>query len=71
MSSIVATHGFRLTAVGKALEPFIERHPLSELPALFEAVQQRTDPRSIHAGALGAALWGAFRHGVLARRSAA
>jgi len=31
----------------------------------------RTDPRSIYAGALGAALWGAFRHRVLARRSAA
>jgi benzoyl-CoA reductase subunit D len=31
----------------------------------------RTDPRSIHAGAIGAALWGAFRHRVLARRSAA
>jgi len=28
-----------------------------------------TDPRSIYAGALGAALWGAFRHRVLARRA--
>ena len=29
----------------------------------------RTHPRSIHAGALGAALWGAYRHVVLARRA--
>jgi len=35
------------------------------------ALDVRTDARSIYAGALGAALWGAFRHGVLARRSAA
>jgi benzoyl-CoA reductase subunit D len=34
-------------------------------------VQIRTDPRSVYAGALGAALWGAYRHRVLARRSAA
>jgi len=30
----------------------------------------RVHPRSIHAGALGAALWGGFRHRVLARRAA-
>ena len=30
-----------------------------------------TDPRAVHAGALGAALWGAYRHEVLARRSVA
>ncbi|MGZ5433583.1 MAG: benzoyl-CoA reductase subunit D [Thermoanaerobaculia bacterium] len=30
-----------------------------------------TDPRAIYAGALGAALWGAYRHEVLARRSVA
>jgi len=30
-----------------------------------------TDPRAVHAGALGAALWGAYRHDVLARRSVA
>jgi benzoyl-CoA reductase subunit D len=30
-----------------------------------------TDPRAIWAGALGAALWGAFRHEVLARRTVA
>lgn len=35
------------------------------------ALDVRTDARSIYAGALGAALWGAFRHRVLARRSAA
>jgi benzoyl-CoA reductase subunit D len=28
-----------------------------------------THPDSVHAGALGAALWGAYRHQVLARRS--
>jgi benzoyl-CoA reductase subunit D len=32
-------------------------------------VAVRTEPRSIYAGALGAALWGAFRHTVLARRA--
>lgn len=30
-----------------------------------------TDPRAIYAGALGAALWGAYRHEVLSRRSVA
>jgi len=35
------------------------------------ALEVRTDPRSIYAGALGAALWGAYRHRVLASRSAA
>ena len=30
-----------------------------------------TDPRAIHAGSLGAALWGAYRHEVLAKRSVA
>ena len=30
-----------------------------------------TDPRAIYAGAIGAALWGAFRHEVLSRRSVA
>ena len=35
------------------------------------AIDVRTDPRSIYAGALGAALWGAFRHRVLVSRSAA
>jgi activator of 2-hydroxyglutaryl-CoA dehydratase len=30
-----------------------------------------TDDRAIYAGAIGAALWGAYRHNVLARRSAA
>jgi benzoyl-CoA reductase subunit D len=30
-----------------------------------------THPDSIHAGALGAALWGAYRHRVLARRQGA
>lgn len=30
-----------------------------------------TDPRSTHAGAIGAALWGAYRHEVLARRKLA
>jgi benzoyl-CoA reductase subunit D len=33
------------------------------------AVEVRTHPRSIYAGALGAALWGAYRHRVLARRA--
>lgn len=35
------------------------------------ALEVRTDPRSVYAGALGAALWGAFRHRVLEKRSAA
>ncbi|HEV2722276.1 MAG TPA: benzoyl-CoA reductase subunit D [Thermoanaerobaculia bacterium] len=35
------------------------------------AIEIRTDPRSVYAGALGAALWGAYRHRVLERRSAA
>jgi benzoyl-CoA reductase subunit D len=35
------------------------------------AMEIVTDPRAIYAGAIGAALWGAFRHDVLARRSAA
>ncbi len=30
-----------------------------------------TDPRAIYAGAIGAALWGAFRHDVLSRRNVA
>ena len=30
-----------------------------------------TDPRAIYAGAIGAALWGAYRHEVLSRRSVA
>jgi benzoyl-CoA reductase subunit D len=30
-----------------------------------------TDPRAIYAGALGAALWGAYRHSVLSRRNVA
>ena len=30
-----------------------------------------TDPRAIYAGAIGAALWGAYRHNILTRRSAA
>jgi benzoyl-CoA reductase subunit D len=34
-------------------------------------VSIRTDPNSIQAGALGAALWGAFRHEVLERRGRA
>jgi benzoyl-CoA reductase subunit D len=33
------------------------------------ALEVVTDPRSIYAGALGAALWGAYRHRVLERRS--
>lgn len=35
------------------------------------AMEIVTDARAIYAGAIGAALWGAFRHNVLARRSAA
>jgi len=35
------------------------------------AMEIVTDPRAIYAGALGAALWGAFRHEKLARRSVA
>jgi len=34
-------------------------------------LEVRTDPRSIYAGALGAALWAEYRHRVLAQRSAA
>ena len=34
-------------------------------------LEVRTDPQSIFAGAIGAALWGAYRHEVLARRSVA
>lgn len=34
-------------------------------------VQIVTDPRAIYAGALGAALWGAYRHEVLTRKSVA
>ena len=33
------------------------------------AIEIRTDPRSVYAGALGAALWGAFRHRVLESRA--
>jgi benzoyl-CoA reductase subunit D len=29
----------------------------------------RTHPDSVYAGAIGAALWGAYRHRVLARRT--
>ena len=32
-------------------------------------VAVRTHPQSIYAGALGAALWGGFRHQVLSRRA--
>ena len=32
-------------------------------------LEVRSDPRSIYAGAIGAALWGAYRHEVLARRA--
>jgi len=35
------------------------------------AVEIHTHPLSIYAGALGAALWGGYRHGVLARRGEA
>jgi benzoyl-CoA reductase subunit D len=35
------------------------------------SVEVETDPLSIYAGAIGAALWGAFRHRVLARRRGA
>ena len=34
-------------------------------------LEVRTDPRSIYAGALGAALWAAYRHRVLALRRTA
>ena len=34
-------------------------------------MQVVTDPRAIYAGAIGAALWGAFRHEVLTRRNVA
>ena len=34
-------------------------------------LEVRTDPRSIYAGALGAALWAEYRHRVLSQRSAA
>ena len=33
------------------------------------AMRVRTHPDSVHAGAIGAALWGAYRHRVLARRT--
>jgi benzoyl-CoA reductase subunit D len=33
-------------------------------------VEVKTHPHSVYAGAIGAALWGAFRHRVLARRAA-
>jgi benzoyl-CoA reductase subunit D len=33
------------------------------------AMRVRTHPDSVYAGAIGAALWGAYRHRVLARRS--
>jgi len=33
------------------------------------AITVRTHPQSIHAGALGAALWGGFRHDVLSKRA--
>jgi len=33
------------------------------------AMRVRTHPNSIYAGAIGAALWGAYRHRVLARRA--
>ena len=44
------------------------REKISEEKLSMEIV---TDPRAIYAGAIGAALWGAYRHKVLERRSAA
>jgi benzoyl-CoA reductase subunit D len=49
--------------LAKALEEKVAEEKL--------AIEIVTDPRAIYAGAIGAALWGAFRHNVLARRSVA
>lgn len=51
------------TGLAKALQEKVREEKLQ-----MEIV---TDPRAIYAGALGAALWGAYRHEVLARRSVA
>jgi benzoyl-CoA reductase subunit D len=42
-----------------------ERAAVEKLPIVV-----RTHPQSLYAGALGAALWGAFRHDVLSKRAA-
>jgi benzoyl-CoA reductase subunit D len=62
--TVVITGGLAADAgLAKALR---EKSADHKLP-----VEIRSDPRSIFAGAMGAALWGAYRHRVLARRSAA
>lgn len=48
--------------LARALEEIIQQEKLN--------LRIHTHPRSIFAGALGAALWGGFRHRVLARRDA-
>ncbi|HEV1996496.1 MAG TPA: benzoyl-CoA reductase subunit D [Candidatus Acidoferrum sp.] len=50
------------TGLARALEEKIKEEGLS--------LQVHTHPQSIFAGALGAALWGGYRHRVLARRAA-
>lgn len=62
--TVVITGGLAADiGLAKALRDKAAEHKLQ--------VDVRTDPRSVYAGALGAALWGAYRHRVLARRSVA
>jgi benzoyl-CoA reductase subunit D len=54
-----------LSADEGLVETMRERASRENLPMVIHS-----HPRSIHAGALGAALWGAYRHRVLERRAA-
>jgi hypothetical protein len=64
-------HGYRLTSTGGHLTDVELAEALRQKVAEDKlAIEIRTDPRSVYAGALGAALWAAFRHRVLEQRSA-
>lgn len=62
---VVAITGGLSADVGLA-QALTERIVAEKLP-----MQITTDPRAIYAGAIGAALWAAYRHEVLSRRSVA
>jgi len=55
----------------RALEEKIAEEKIAEEKIAEEklALRVRTHPNSVYAGAIGAALWGAYRHRVLARRT--
>jgi benzoyl-CoA reductase subunit D len=62
--SVLVTGGLSLdVGLFAAMEQEVERQKV--------AVELHTDDRSVYAGAIGAALWGAFRHARLSERGAA